>query len=505
MDQIDVPGTSTTLAGNTPTEGTGLWTIVSGSGGSVTTPTSPTSGFTGIAGNSYILEWTITNVCGSSTDSVTISFEAPADPYPCISKTFGGSGTDAMQGSWEISNMIATSDGGYAIAGITDSWGAGNNDIWILKLDASASIEWQYAYGSGNNEEAYCIIQTSDGGYAVTGRYNRTGSYDGELWVLKLDASGNINWQKRINGTSNQERGISIIETSDGGYAIAGQYHFGSASPGGEMWVVKLNSSGNISWQMAYGGTYEEVATGIAENRDGDLVVAGKTATYGSGSYDVWMLKVNGSNGNTIWRRAYGTADVEQAIEMTPTDDGCYVINGRYENSPRKFLLMKVDDDGNIVWQKCYTDDTNDYVGQGIIQTDDGGYASVGYGAAGGLSSQFLINKLDASGNLVWQKHFGLGDVEMATSIVQTSTGNYAVAGVTYNGAAGGLDIMFFKIQSDGSGPDCDGTPPGFVRNISLSTTSTTAVFTFTSASAVNSTAIRTITGAVINEPCTCP
>jgi hypothetical protein len=507
-DQIDVSGTSTTLAGNTPVEGTGLWTIVSGSGGAITTPTSPTSEFTGVAGNSYILEWAITNVCGSSTDSVTISFEAPVDPYPCIAKLFGGPGLDAIQFSWEVSNIILTSDGGYAIAGVTDSWGWGGTDAWIVKLDASGAIQWQYAFGDANYETPYCIIQTSDGGYAITGVFNAPyGTFNGgELWVLKLDASGTASWQKRYDGTSYMDRGHSIIQTSDGGYAVAGVYNLGSASPGGDAWVLKLNSSGDIQWQKRYGGTYEDVATSIAQNGGGDFIVAGKTSSYAAGVYDVWVLKLNGANGNIIWQNAYGTADVEQAIEMTKTSDGCYVIIGRFENSPRKCLLMKIDDDGAIVWQKCITDDVNDYHGQSVVQTSDGGYAVVGFGVADGMSYQFLVNRLDGSGNHIWQKHYGLSSptsLDMAVSVVQTSTGYFAVGGTA--GSVSNYDIMFLKIAPDGSGPDCTNTQTRIVRDISLGVVASTSAATTTAATEYYSPPLRTSTSATVSDACVCP
>ena len=148
-DQLNVAGTSTTLAANTPINGTGTWSIISGTGGTVTTPGIPTSGFTGTAGTSYTLRWTITNACGSSFDDVVISFATP-DPNPCIVKTFGGPGFDALAFSWEVGNIITTSDNGYAIAGITDSWGAGLYDIWIIKLDATGAIAWQKTYGGAN-------------------------------------------------------------------------------------------------------------------------------------------------------------------------------------------------------------------------------------------------------------------------------------------------------------------------------------------------------------------
>ncbi|MFH2141611.1 MAG: hypothetical protein ABIJ97_04255 [Bacteroidota bacterium] len=500
IDQLNTSGTTTSLDGNTPASGSGTWSIISGTGGNITTPTSPASTFTGTAGNSYTLQWTITNPCGSSSDDVEISFAAP-DPNPCIAKTFGGLGTDILAYAWEVGNMIVTSDGGYAIAGITDSWGAGLYDVWIIKLDATGNIVWQKTYGSADNDQSYSIIQTSDGGYAVAGYYG-TSSTNADVWVLKLDATGNFVWQKTYGGADN-DYAYSIIQTIDGGYAVAGLTS-SSGAGGNDAWVLKLTSTGTITWQKTYGGLWEDNITTIVQTSGGDYVISGKTSSFGAGNYDLWVLKLDGS-GNILWQTIYGTADPEQSITMIKTSDGGYVLNGRI-GMLRSFLLVKLDDDGNIIWQKKYGDDITNFVGESIIQTSDGGYASVGFGiSTAGQSYNYVVNKLDGSGNLIWQKDFGDTGVDMPTSIVEIASGKLAIVGTTTSYGAGGYDILFLKIAADGTGPSCTNTTALSLTPITLTVASTAVTEVNTSVGAVNTSVTPANTSATVITPCTCP
>ncbi|HOY30659.1 MAG TPA: hypothetical protein PKW80_02155 [Bacteroidales bacterium] len=501
-DQLNVSGTTTTLSGNTPVSGTGMWSIVSGSGGSVNTASSPVSTFSGIAGATYTLKWTITTSCGTfSSDEVVISFTL-SDTNPCIVKTFGGTGSEALAFPWEVGNMVITNDGGYVIAGSSDSYGAGNTDAWIIKLDASGAIIWQKTYGGANYDAAYSIIQTNDGGYAVTGYYNMlSAGTNADLWILKLDAGGNVIWQKTYGG-ANSDLGYSIIQTNDGGYAVSGKYNF--TTNDGDLWVLKIDGSGNIMWQESFNGPYEDNATTIVQTNNGEYVLTGKTYT-GLGSYDVWAIRLN-SAGSVVWQKAYGSAEPEQSITMVKTNDGGFVLTGRI-GMTRYGLLMKIDSLGNIIWQKRYGG-TTEFVGECIIQTNDGGYTFVGYCDITGMSYQYILNKLDANGNHIWQRHYGGTEYEIPTTVVQTPSGNYAMAGVTksYGANPGGTtDILFLKVATDGTGPSCTGTPYNILENITLTVVSTAVNPYITSVTPVNTSVTPLTTNTTTTNPCTCP
>jgi hypothetical protein len=220
----------------------------------------------------------------------------------------------------EARSVVQTGDGGYIVAGYTrsnDGDVSGNHggaDAWVVKLNSDGTIAWQKTLGGSSYDEAHSIVQTSDGGYIVAG-YTR--SNDGDVsgnhgeedaWVVKLDSEGNIEWQKTFGGSSYDEAN-SIVQTSDGGYIVAGYTkssngdvaYGGSTYHGGiqeDVWVIKLDSHGNIIWQEALGGGGYDRAFSIAQTSDDGYVVAGYAGSNDGdvsgnhGSYDVWVVKL---------------------------------------------------------------------------------------------------------------------------------------------------------------------------------------------------------------------
>jgi hypothetical protein len=204
-------------------------------------------------------------------------------------------------------------DGGYVVTGRTNSFGAGNYDLWVLKLDSLGNTQWQKTYGSTDHDSGHCINQSTDGGYAVTGRTYSYGAGSADFWVLKLDSSGNTQWQKTYGGTDS-DYGYCINQTSDGGYAVTGSttsYGAGNA----DLWVIKLDSSGNTQWQKTYGGSSSDFGYCINQSTDGDYVVTGFTDSYGAGNVDLWVLRLDSSG------------DIPGCIGTTITDTTISPVN----------------------------------------------------------------------------------------------------------------------------------------------------------------------------------
>ena len=219
--------------------------------------------------------------------------------------------------SWDYAKSIQqTSGGGFIVAGETwsnDGDVSGNHgivDSWIVKLNSSGDIIWQKCFGGTDDDVAFSIQQTSDGGFIVAG-YTSSNDGDvsgnhggGDYWVVKLDSSGTIQWQKCLGGTDNDEA-KSIQQTSDGGYIVAGETWSNDGDVSGnhgnsDYWVVKLNSSGDIEWQKCLGGTVKDIAKTIQQTSDGGFIVAGYTnSNDGDVSgihgdyYDFWVVKLN--------------------------------------------------------------------------------------------------------------------------------------------------------------------------------------------------------------------
>jgi hypothetical protein len=427
------------------------------------------------------------------------------DTSPCATwaRTYGGTSDD------RAFSIEQTTDGSFVVARRTYSFGAGDFDFWVLKLDTLGNVQWEKTYGGAGGEDTRFIQPTTDGGYVVAGLTDSFGAGNWDYWALKLDASGNVQWQKTYGGASN-DRGLSIQQTTDGGFVIAGgTYSFGAGD--WDFWVLKLDTSGNVAWQKTYGGTNEDIAFFLKQTSDGGYVVAGHTYSFGAGNYDFWVLKLDAS-GNVTWQKTYGGASADAALSIQQTTDGGFVVTGWTESfgaGSYDLWVLKLDASGNVQWQKTYggTDSERAY---SIRQTTDGGFIVAGWTGsfgAGGWDSWVL--KLDASGTVQWQKTFGGALDEQAFSIEQTTDGGFVAAGYTNSFGAGSYDFWVLKMDANGNiDPSCT-----FIADTAATITDTSATVTFTGASGIVSSATVTdtavsgvVSSATVMEQCNdCP
>jgi hypothetical protein len=373
-----------------------------------------------------------------------------------FAKTYGGTDSD-----WAFS-VQQTSDGGYIVAGLTSSFGAGSWDIFLIKTDANGNIRWAKTYGGTGWDEAYSVQQTSDGGYIVAGWTDSFGAGWEDIFLIKTDANGNVQWAKTYGGT-NTDYAFSVQQTSDGGYIVAGYTaSFGAGS--WDIFLIKTDANCNLQWAKTYGGTYSDFAFSVQQTSDGGYIVAGYTASFGAGYGDFFLIKTD-ANGNVIWAQTYGgTSGDDVALSVQQTSDGGYIVAGWTDSfgaGNSDAFLVKTDANGNIRWAKTYGGTYWDEASS-VQQTSDGGYIVAGYTAsfgAGGTDA-FLI-KTDASGNVQWAKTYGGTYGEGARFIHQTSDGGYIVAGDTRSFGAGESDIFLIKTDANGDIGSCS-----IVRNV---------------------------------------
>ena len=255
-----------------------------------------------------------------------------------FAKTYGG--TDL---NWAYS-VQQTSDGGYIVAGETWSFGAGGWDIFLINTDANGNIIWAKTYGGTDWDKASSVQQTSDGGYIVAGWTESFGAGWADIFLIKTDTNGNIIWAKTYGGTS-RDVASSVQQTSDGGYIVAGW----TDSWGGIL-LIKTDANGNVMWAKTYGGTYNDRASSVQQTSDGGYIVAGWTRSFGAGDYDVFLIKTDAS-GNIIWAKTYGGTYSDHAYSVQQTSDGGYIVAGRTSSfgaGGGNFFLIKTDANGNI-------------------------------------------------------------------------------------------------------------------------------------------------------------
>jgi len=358
-------------------------------------------------------------------------------------RVFGGENIDYA------TTLIQTSDGGYAVAGTTYSYGAGGRDFWVIKLDNEGNKVWDKTFGGNSCDCANSLIQTTDGGYAVAGETYSYGAGNADFWIIKLDSSGNKKWDKTYGG-SDGDYATSLIQTTDGGYAVVGETcSFGAG--GRDLWVVKLDNQGNREWDKTLGTVKYDYANALIQTTDGGYAVAGGTESYSAGSADFWVIKLD-NQGNREWEKTFGGSDWDMAYSLIQTKDGGYAVAGgifSYGEEEEDFWVIKLDINGKKVWDKTFGGSSWD-IATALIQTKDGGYAVAGitesFGAGGG---DFWVIKLDINGKKVWDKTFGGSNDDSAWSLIQADDGCYLVAGgASFNGTVRG-DFWIIKFSEE--------------------------------------------------------
>ena len=333
-----------------------------------------------------------------------------------FSKTFGGSGTD---GGYSVQQ---TSDGGYIITGKTRSFGEGNQDVWLIKIDSQGQEEWNHTFGGigAYDDVGHSVQQTTDGGFVITGYTWEVYGNGGDLWLIKTDSQGNEEWSS-IFGGEYGDRGYSGQPTTDGGYILTGKSYFNYQSDSrwnnGDVRLIKTDSQGNEEWNQTFSGS--------------------KEGTYIDGY------------GTTRYFEEYGSS-VQQ------TSDGGYIITGmrnRFDDNDdnEDVLLIKTDNQGNEQWNQIFGGNQIDF-GTSVQQTIDGGFVITGYTESfgNGFSDIWLI-KTDSQGREEWNKTFGGSNYDVGRSVQQTTDGGYIIIGQTGSFGNGGTDVWLIKTDSEGN------------------------------------------------------
>lgn len=408
-------------------------------------------------------------------------------------KTFGGSGEETAQA------IISTIDGGYAVLGFTNSTDGDMdgksipvNDYWLLKFDAQGSLQWNKTYGGSKDDRGQSLVQTKDGGFALTG-YAMSDDGDGSVnngfhdnWVIKVDSQGELEWERSF-GFSGHDHSYDIIEVQDGSLFFTGFLDITSARADGntekngsrtrhgvgEFWATKIDASGELQWRGYFGGTNNDRSHAVVQSDDGGFVMTGFSESNDfdisntQGSYDFWMVKLD-PNGNLLWERSFGGSGIEISYDIAKTQDGGYVITGNTfstdgdvskANGASDIWMVKVDATGTLVWERTYGGSDFD-AAQAVIASKNGGYFIVGNSKSSdkdtnanyGENDIWLL-KTDDVGDLVWQKSFGGTGLDFAFDIVEHPDGSIVLVGETsstdfYDATSRGKsDVVMIKVN----------------------------------------------------------
>ena len=299
-------------------------------------------------------------------------------------------------------------------------------------------VAWDITFGS-SGAGSLSVLQTSDSGYIIAGTTGWGNAAD--VYLLKTDVKGNEQWSKTYGG-SKSDSGFSVQQTSDGGYIIAGSTaSYGSGQS--DVYLIKTDANGSTEWHSAIGGSLSETASCVQQTSDGGYIVTGYSGTWSEHPYvDLYLVKTD-ANGNEEWSRTWGGEHIDWGHSVRQTLDGGYIVTGHINHD---LYLLKTDTGGNEEWSRIF--DCGE-IGHSVQQTLDGGFIITGYSAAGGRDV-YLI-KTDVKGKEEWSRTFGGSKSDYGYSVQQTFDGGYIVVGRTDSYGAGLSDVYLIKIDARGN------------------------------------------------------
>ncbi|MEX0273487.1 MAG: hypothetical protein AB3N16_03825 [Flavobacteriaceae bacterium] len=406
-------------------------------------------------------------------------------------KVMGGSGDETgtavigtSDGGFAVLGSTNSQDGDVTDATYEVS------DYWLLKFDTDGVLQWNRTYGGSGEDLGQSLVQTQDGGYILTG-YAQSADGDGsnnegfhDTWIIKVDATGTIEWERSF-GFSGHDHSYDILELDDG-YLFVGFLDITAARADGydekgassrhgvgEFWAIKVDFNGGILWRKYFGGTNNDRAHAVVEAPDGGFVLAGFSEsddfdiTNPKGSYDFWVLKIN-ETGELVWRNNYGGSGIEIAQDIITTDDGGYIVAG-YANSNDGQLsnllgesdawLVKIDAFGEVIWTRTMGGSQYD-AAWGIANGTIGNVWVVGNSKSGDYDltenqgeNDIWVTRVGAEGILNWQASFGGSQLDFGYDVARASDGGILVVGSSnspeFEGAAshGGTDMVIMKIK----------------------------------------------------------
>lgn len=369
-------------------------------------------------------------------------------------KVIGGSSFEAAR------QVLNLSSGGYIMVGRTASHGDGDTDMHVVKLDANGEIIWEKRYGEEESEEANDIIETADGGYMILGNSDNYDAISGlrDMWLIKTDAEGEVIWDKRYGIKESINSGNAIIATPSGGYLIVGNSISLEDEAHSYVYAVNIDASGEVLWEKNFGGPSNEEAKDVAVTAEGFAIV-GNTESYGEGRWDIWLLRID-NEGNEIANHTYGGKDNEMGNAVITTSDGGMLIGGYSYSFAAGSLdawIVKIDKDGKEQWNKSFGGLSTDEAFS-LLEVADGSFIMAGYTEVYEPNSNYenisteghnvFLVKTDASGKKMWERSIGGDNNQKAFALVEAPDGGLVLVGSTDEGSS--VDALVMKLNSSG-------------------------------------------------------
>lgn len=323
-------------------------------------------------------------------------------------------------------DILPVSGGGFIATGTTTGANCGGSDILLIRLDANGDLIWERSFGGPTFEDyGQGIIEASDGGWIIGGHLSPSGSIKEEMFLMKVDASGNEVWT-RTYGASSWDLGYDVCAAGDGGYYLAGKSRDPNGVTSDDVYVVKTNSSGVPSWMKVYKGTSADNAVAVVSDGNGGCVVAATSSSFSGGTHP-WLMRLN-SSGVVLASKSYASSGGASAQDMIRTSDGGYAVTGNAFGIGNGWFILKVSGNGTISWVKIYGSSAGwGDESYGIVELDNGNLVVTGQTGEGSGSPGVMLLRTSSSGNVIHARNFALNEFGYHTGYAVAASGNGVV------------------------------------------------------------------------------
>ncbi len=353
--------------------------------------------------------------------------------------------------------LCKTPAGGYLLAGSARSFGAGSEDFLLVSMGSFGNVHWSKTYGYEHYDIPRSVLAL-DNGFLVTGMTRDYGTPSTDICLMKVKLSGDVIFRKYY-GTASEDAGHKVIPSVDGGFLILG-YSRGY-EPRGDFLLIKTDSLGNELWRQNYGTDMDDVAWGLYQKPDGNILIFGSIGTYfysihyNFHNHDADMVLIEtDENGNELWRKTYGEDGHDFGYDIKPAPDGGFYLFGSTQSfgaDSFDMLLIKVDESGEEEWHRLYGGNEYEYgLSMDVNAANElylfGTTKTFGYNG----SADFYLVKTDAWGNIIWQTTVGGNEADFGNAVTATPDGGCALIGSTGSYGQGGQDFLFVKLDKNG-------------------------------------------------------
>lgn len=345
-------------------------------------------------------------------------------------------------------DIVQTSDSGFVIVGSTGSQGTGNSDVYLLKQDKLGKVVWSAVFGSSQIEWGESIAVCHDKGFVIAGYTNNTQNNDYDFLLIKTDSLGKLKWVKTYGG-NDWDLAYSVVQTSDSGFAIGGETKsFGLNNT--DFYIIKTDSVGNLMWQNNYGGTSSEVGRSIIQTLDGGYAIAGETKSFGTGLYNSYLVKTD-ANGVMLWDKFYERDSANTVFALIQDTDSSYAMAGHRVHPVNKsldFYLFKTNSIGDTLWTNTIGGpDAEEWFD--LIKDRNGNYSACGYSftTIGAGKEDIFLYQINPFGGFLNLSTYGGLEYERGYGVVSLIEGGFAMAGTTDSYGAGIEDIILVRTR----------------------------------------------------------